>query len=51
MKKINPAADKTVRQRIEEYLMMKTQEIIFKESVLELVKELEDEAEIKYFIN
>ncbi len=32
--KINPAAKKTVHDRIEEYLMMKTQEILFKESVL-----------------
>ena len=48
--KINPAADQTVRDRIENYLMMKTQEDLFKESVTELVKELEEEAEIKYFI-
>ena len=48
--KINPATDKTVRNRIEDYLMMKTQEQLFKESVQELVEELEDEAEIKYFL-
>ena len=48
--KINPSVDKTVRERIEDYLMMKTQEDLFKESVKELVEELEEEAEIKYYL-
>jgi len=48
--RINPAAEKTVKQRIEEFLMMKKQELIFKDSVEELVKDLEAEAEIRYFL-
>ncbi len=50
--KIDPAADEndTVRGRIEGYLLMRKQEILFKESVQELVDDLESEAEIKYFI-
>ena len=48
--RINPSVDKTVKQRIEEFLMLKTQEELFKESVEELVNDLEAEAEIKYFL-
>ncbi len=47
---INPTVNKTVRQRIEEFLIMKKQEEIFKESVEELVEELEAEADVKYFL-
>ena len=47
---INPTVTKTVRQRIEEFLIMKKQEEIFKESVEELVEELEAEADVKYFL-
>ena len=48
--RINPSVDKTVKQRIEEFLMLKKQEELFKESVEELVNDLEAEAEIKYFL-
>ena len=48
--KINPEGNITVKNRIEEYLIMRKQEELFRQSVEELVNELKKEAEIKYFI-
>ena len=48
--KINPDADITVKQRIENFLLIKKQEELFKESVEELVNDLKKQAEIKYYL-
>jgi peptidyl-prolyl cis-trans isomerase D len=48
--KINPDVEATVKQRIENFLLIKKQEDLFKESVEELVNELKKQAEIKYYL-
>ncbi len=47
--RINPEGETTVRQRIESFLILRKQEVLFKESVEELVNDLKKEAEIKYY--
>lgn len=48
--KINPELNVTVKDRIEDFLLMRKQEEVFRQSVEELVNDLKKEAEIKYFI-
>ena len=48
--KINPDINLTVKDRIEEFLLLRKQEDLFRQSVEELVDDLKKEADIKYFI-